>query len=134
MSSVIADTHTIIWYLSNNEKLSATAGTALSASIAQGDNIFVSAISLIEITYLIEKGRLANEAITSLKAAIQDPAIGIELIPIDIEIATAIAQIDRDTVSDMPDRIIAATALTLDLPLVTRDGKIQKALNIKTIW
>lgn len=118
MSSVIADTHTIIWYLSNNEKLSATAGTALSDSIAQGDNIFVSAISLIEITYLIEKGRLANEAITSLKAAIQDPVIGIELIPIDIEIATAIAQIDRDTVPDMPDRIIAATALTLDLPAI----------------
>jgi PIN domain nuclease of toxin-antitoxin system len=134
MPSVIADTHTIIWYLSNNEKLSSTAGTALSKSIAQGNNIFVSAISLIEITYLIEKGRLPAEAITSLKAALQDPEIGIELIPIDIEIATAIAQINRDTVPDMPDRIIAATALSLDLPLVTRDGKIQQATNIKTIW
>jgi predicted nucleic acid-binding protein len=33
----------------------------------------------------------------------------------------------------MPDRIIAATALSLGLPLVTRDGKI-RASNVITIW
>ncbi|MEQ9621315.1 PIN domain-containing protein [Coleofasciculus chthonoplastes] len=60
--------------------------------------------------------------------------MGIELIPIDIDIASAIATINRDTAPDMPDRIIAATALTLHLPLVTRDAKIQQALNIQTIW
>jgi PIN domain nuclease of toxin-antitoxin system len=35
--------------------------------------------------------------------------------------------------SDMPDRLIAATALHLDLPLVTRDRRLQGA-RIKTIW
>ena len=33
----------------------------------------------------------------------------------------------------MLDRVIAATALALTLPLVTRDGKIQ-ALGLQTIW
>ncbi|MGH7200282.1 MAG: PIN domain-containing protein [Planctomycetaceae bacterium] len=33
----------------------------------------------------------------------------------------------------MPDRMIAATALHLNLPLVTRDRRIQAA-NIPTIW
>ena len=33
----------------------------------------------------------------------------------------------------MPDRIIAATALHLGLPLITRDQRIQSA-GIKTIW
>jgi predicted nucleic acid-binding protein len=33
----------------------------------------------------------------------------------------------------MPDRIIAATAFHLGLPLVTRDAQIRSA-NITTIW
>jgi predicted nucleic acid-binding protein len=33
----------------------------------------------------------------------------------------------------MPDRIIAATALALGLPLVTRDRKI-RAADLETIW
>jgi len=38
-----------------------------------------------------------------------------------------------EIVPDMPDRIIAATALHLDLPLVTRDRAIQAA-GLKAIW
>lgn len=41
--------------------------------------------------------------------------------------------ISRATINDMPDRIIAATALRLNLPLVTRDRKIQAA-QIQCIW
>jgi len=36
-------------------------------------------------------------------------------------------------VRDMPDRMIAATAARLGLPLVTRDRQIQSA-GIATIW
>lgn len=134
MSSVIADTHAIIWYLFDQNKLSKTAFDALAQSINQGGQIYISSISLIEIIYLVEKGRLPTETTAKLTKALQDPQMGIELIPIDIDIASAIAMINRDAVPDMPDRIIAATALTLHLPLVTRDAKIQQALNIQTIW
>ena len=48
--------------------------------------------------------------------------------------SATIREIDRATVPDMPDRIIAATALSLNLPLVTRDLKIQELTNIQTIW
>nr|WP_293229105.1 hypothetical protein [Microcoleus sp. PH2017_05_CCC_O_A] len=53
--------------------------------------------------------------------------------PLSIEIAQAIAQIPRNVVPDMPDRIITATAFYLNLPLVSCDSKIQAA-NIQTIW
>jgi len=129
MPSVIADTHTIIWYFSNHPKLSNTANT-----VSEGGSIFISAISLIEITYLIEKDRLPSEALASLQDALQDSKTAIELIPIDLNIATAMSQIKREIVPDMPDRIIAATALSLNLPLVTRDRQIQQAANIQTIW
>ncbi len=46
----------------------------------------------------------------------------------------AIRQIPSETMPEMPDRIIAATSLSLNLPLVTRDLKIQSLTNLKTIW
>ena len=63
-----------------------------------------------------------------------DPNVGIILLPLDRNISGAIRQIDRVTVPDMPDRIIAATAFSLGIPLVTRDLRIQALTTIKTIW
>jgi len=45
----------------------------------------------------------------------------------------AVHRMPRDLVPEMPDRIIAATALRLGLPLITRDRRIAAA-GIKTIW
>jgi predicted nucleic acid-binding protein len=42
-------------------------------------------------------------------------------------------EIARAAVPDMPDRIIAATAHHLGLPVVTRDRKIL-ASSVQTIW
>ncbi|MFP4101588.1 hypothetical protein [Coleofasciculus sp.] len=56
MSSVIADTHAIIWYLFDQNKLSKMAFDTLDQSIHQGGQIYISSISLIEIIYLVEKG------------------------------------------------------------------------------
>jgi len=50
------------------------------------------------------------------------------------EIAQTLAQIPRTMVPDMPDRIIAATALHLNLPLVTKDRKIQALQSIQIVW
>ena len=134
MPTVVADTHAIIWYLFDQNKLSINAFNALDNSVNKGGQIYISAISLIEITYLIEKGRLTPEVSIRLNQAIQDIQTGLELVPIDFLITSNLNKIDRETVPDMPDRIIAATALALDLPLVTRDSKIQKLKNPVIIW
>jgi PIN domain nuclease of toxin-antitoxin system len=44
------------------------------------------------------------------------------------------AAIPREEVRDPFDRIIAATALTLDLPLVSADEDIQEAIGERAIW
>jgi predicted nucleic acid-binding protein len=53
--------------------------------------------------------------------------------PLDEGVAKAVYRVPRNAVPDMPDRIIAATALYLGLPLVTKDGRLRKA-GISTIW
>ncbi|MCL1468749.1 type II toxin-antitoxin system VapC family toxin [Argonema galeatum] len=125
MPSVVADTHTMIWYIFELPRLSAAALTALEQAVNEGNFIYFSAITIVEISYLIERGRLAGEVLTRVLNAADDPNVGILLAPLDRNISATIQQIDRATVPDMPDRIIAATALSLGLPLVTRDAKIQ---------
>ena len=133
MSHCVADTHAVIWYLLNDPRLSPAALTAMQNAAAGGDCVFVSAITLVEIIYLIEKGRFPQSLLAGVMTALNDPASELTISFLDDEIAQAIQQIPRAIVPDMPDRIIAATALHLNLPLVTADHKIQ-ASNVRTIW
>ena len=51
----------------------------------------------------------------------------------DLAVARSLGKVPREKVPDMPDRIIAATALSLGVPLITRDAAIS-ASGIETIW
>lgn len=133
MSSLVLDTHSAIWYLEKSTSLSKAGREAINAAAATGQTIFVSSISLIEITYLVEKSKLLERQYGLLLDRLTDPEAGWQVVPIDLEVTRKIAQISRALVPDMPDRIIAATALHLDLPLVTRDANLRNC-GLKTIW
>ena len=133
MGAVVADTHTTIWYLGQPERLSTAAQAALVQATQAGDPVYVASITLVEIRYLIEKGRLPSEALQRLDRALDAANSVIELVVLDRDIARALDRIPRGIVPDMPDRIIAATALHLGVPLITRDAAI-RAAPITTMW
>jgi len=58
MIAAIADTHTAIWYLFSDPRLGKRASAFIDDTIAKGDYVGVSAISIAEMVYLIEKGRI----------------------------------------------------------------------------
>jgi PIN domain nuclease of toxin-antitoxin system len=131
---VVADTHTIIWYVDAPAHLTAAAATALDdAADDAAQRIYLSAISLIELRYLTEKSRINPAVLPKVLAEIDAPNPILEVIPVDRALADQLALIPRQTVPEMPDRIIAATALLLGLPLVTADHKIRLLTNITTI-
>lgn len=131
--SVVLDTHTVLWYLEDSSELSAVAKTITEEAIRASADVFVSPISLIETVYLVERGRIPVSALTRLRSAIREPSSGLRIAPVDAAVAEAVERIPRALVPDMPDRIIAATALQLNVPLITRDRRIQQA-GIQTIW
>lgn len=132
--AVVIDTHIIVWYILEPEKLSDIASQRLEQAVNDGESIYLSAISIVEICFLIERGRLPAIVLDRLAEAINQADSSVVLIPLDQAISLSIPQIDRATVPEMPDRIIAATALYLNLPLITRDHKIQALQNIQTVW
>ena len=131
---VVADTHAIVWYLAQAKTLSAPAFLAIDSALLAGEPVYVSAISLIELQYLVEHGRVPEHALRDLIAASEDPEGTLTIIPVGTEIAEALTTIPRHKIADMPDRIVAATAAFLDVPLVTADQKIRQAGCIRTIW
>jgi len=60
MLVAVADTHAVIWYIFANPKLSSIAKAFIDGANDAGDQVGVSSITLIEMVYLIEKGRIED--------------------------------------------------------------------------
>lgn len=133
MDDIVIDTNIVIWYFGDYSRLSKRAETTID-EIAETGTIFVASISIVELTYLAEKNRVASAVITKLREALDDSSTSFRLAELSREVADEIENIDRSIVGDMPDRIVAATARHLDIPLVTSDGNIRKLSNVETIW
>ncbi len=132
MIVAVADTHAVIWYLWDDPRLSTTARAFIEATAQAGQLVAVSSISLIETVYLIEKGRVDPATLSMVLDAFDTDGIFVEQ-PVDRAIVPSLAAISRLHVPDMPDRIIAATATFLGVPLITRDRQIQSS-SVTTLW
>jgi PIN domain nuclease of toxin-antitoxin system len=73
MIVAIADTHVTIWYLFSDLRLGSAASAFIDDTVARGDNIGVSAITIAEMVYLIEKGRIPAAVLNELHTATADP-------------------------------------------------------------
>jgi PIN domain nuclease of toxin-antitoxin system len=133
MIAAVADTHALLWYLYNDSRLSLRAQTFIETTLQQGNQLALPSITFVEMVYLIEKGRIASESLTIVGAELSHTDSAFIEIPVDLKIARAMARVDAVQIADMPDRIIAATALHLGLPVISRDGKIRLS-SMATIW
>jgi len=133
LSSLVLDTHAFLSYLQDSPRLSSHAAKLISTAIHNGDRLYLSTISLVEIVYLVEKGRISADAWEIITAELQQEETPFGIVPLGLDVVSSLPSVSAREVPDMPDRIIAATAVSLRLPLITRDRKIQ-ASQIGTIW
>ena len=129
----VADTHALIWYLEDSPRLGSAARNIFDACDRQEILIYVPTICLVEMLYLQEKGRISADLKALLDAELRSAGSRLVVANLTADVVDAMDRIPRDIVPDMPDRIIAATALHLDLPLLTRDNRIRLS-GVNAVW
>jgi PIN domain nuclease of toxin-antitoxin system len=132
MIVAIADTHATIWYLFSDPRLGSTASAFIDDTIARGDHIGVSAITIAEMVYLIEKGRIPATALNELHTETADSGAVLRHVPFDRNVAMKVTEVPRHEVPDLPDRVIGATALFYSVPVLSRDSRIRSS-SVRTI-
>ncbi|MCD6336278.1 MAG: VapC toxin family PIN domain ribonuclease [Candidatus Latescibacteria bacterium] len=87
----------------------------------------------MELVYLQGKRRIPTDVRTQLHVELQANTSNLVLADLTVGIVDTLVRVPRSVVPDMPDRIIAATALHLNLPLISRYRKIQLS-SVTIIW
>jgi PIN domain nuclease of toxin-antitoxin system len=128
---ILLDTHVLVWALAESKRLSKTASAAiLKAQTDEG--LAIADITLWELAMLFSRGRI--QAYGTVDASVRLLTEGVVIKPITPEIAAISAQFPPDFPTDPADRLIAATAKSEGLALVTRDEKLRMSPLLQTIW
>lgn len=130
----ICDTHILLFWADCRDRLSFAAQQALNEGVTQG-NLACAAISFWEIAMLFRKNRLAlppSYTPTSYMEDIVD-SLDLNILQLTPYIA-AIAESGIVVHGDPADRLIAATAIAHQAPLITADEKLRALPGLSCIW
>ena len=122
MNSCVTDTQALVKFMMGKKVINeASHQTYLLAD--KGDAvIIIPAVVLMEMMYLFEKNRIA---IGMLQAESLMESQNYQFEPLSFEILRTASEIDD--IPELHDRLIAATARHLGLPLITNDPVIMKS-------
>ncbi len=129
MISHLLDTHAILWTLNDDACLGNYARKIVTKAVSH--ELAISALSLLEISMLIEKRRIHLDlaSIDFLKKI----ETSFTVIPLDAIIASEAMQIPLSH-GDPFDRVIVATARSQGLTLLTKDRAITESGLVPVIW
>lgn len=131
--AAVSDTHALVWYASGqHRKLGRDARRYFKRADEGKAVIHIPALVLIELLELITRGHLkahgtADEWVESLFS-------GARYQHADLTRDIALAAHHLQGIPERGDRLIAATAAHLELPLITRDGAIGRSAGVSVIW
>lgn len=116
-NSILSDTNPLIYLLTGNKK---------AEEFLDDKQIWISVISEME---LFGKKGLSNTELNAINYLVNNCFIA--------ELNTQVKQITKDLLQSysirLPDAIIAATAIYLDLPLVTADADFKSINELKLV-
>ena len=126
----MVDTHALWWYLFSSERLSTDAAAVFLRAATGEATIIIPAIVVAEFYYLSIK--LRDPVAPSELMDMVRTARGMELSDLGM------AQLEKldmlQEIPEMHDRLIAAEALTLDSPVITRDRAFSDSPQIQSVW
>jgi len=127
----VTDTHSIVWYATDDLKLSEGARRAFEKADSGQEYICIPCIIFFELLYLTEKKKLAIDFDNFIAMVSSSKNYKVE--PLCIPIIEKSRLIPKGEIPDPWDRLIAATSIHLGLPLITRDRALQR-IGLTIIW
>ena len=124
----LLDTHTIIWAGTNSARLSKKARHFIEIA----EEIYVSAASAWEIAMRVRAGRWPEAEPFEANFSAHMAMAGYNVLSISVEDALRAGRLAGDH-GDPLDRMIAAQALALDIPLISIDAKLE-GFGVRRIW
>jgi predicted nucleic acid-binding protein len=125
----VADTVALVVRL-EGRTLGAAATAAFDLAEAGKGTIHVPALIFAEIMYLAQKGRIGIGLADVADYLNRHP--NVKEAPLSLAVVQAASRIDD--IRELHDRLIAATAMLLGLPLLTCDATLQASRWVTTLW
>ena len=129
---ILLDTHVVVWLASGDARISSPAQAAIDEARRKERALAISDFTLFEISLLFRKRRF--DLAVSPEAFLFEIERRFVVLPITASIALQASQLPSGYPKDPADRIIGATALIEDIPLLTADREIRKSRAVPTIW
>ena len=126
----VIDTMALIWYLTDDKKLSAKASTLFEAAEQGTIQLVIPAIVIAELYYADKKWKLFDDFNQVYREMRAKPYY--QFIPFEADHVLDFARDER--VPEMHDRIVVGVAKRLGIHLVTSDPAIHKAKAVDVIW
>ena len=129
-SRFVVDTNALWWYLKAPERLSPSADVIFQLAEAGRATMVVPAIVVAELYYVSRK---AHDPLPP--SELMEMFDESEIFVVSDLGRTQLEMLDRlSEVPEMHDRLIAAEALALGVPVVTRDPVIAASPQVQSIW
>ncbi len=126
---VLLDTHTLIWAKISPEKLSRQAIEIVADRL---NVVFVSAVTAWELATKVRHGKLPGAERLEREFLQAMGESGYTVLPIEAEHALRAGRLAAPH-ADPFDRMLAAQALASDIPILSRDAKLD-AFGVRRIW
>ena len=127
--SFLLDTVTIIRHFSQQGRMGQKAAKTLKRIDDGQDNAFISVISLMEILYLAERNRIDIHFEETLNLI--ERSSNYFIVDLTPQILTVAKTVEFP---ELHDRLILATAKSLDIPVVSSDRLFDQIPGISVLW
>jgi PIN domain nuclease of toxin-antitoxin system len=127
--SAVTDTHALLWWFTESPKLGPRAFQCFEKCEAGEFTILIPTIVIAEALSLFDKKRILFDFKRLFKQIHESE--NFILVPLDYPILQQM--VDLKEIPELHDKIILSTAKHLDLPIITKDKRIQNFPNVETI-
>jgi PIN domain nuclease of toxin-antitoxin system len=130
---ILMDTCAIIWDALQKDRLTKKAKTAISKADKNAE-ILICDISIWEIAMLVKRKRLEIDDTAANLVRLFLESRNVTVVPISPEIAELSVNLGPEINNDPADRIIVATSIIKQAPLITADSNLRDARIVETLW